>query len=120
MSNRITELSMAGLLIALAIFLLNPFHWWMPSNMVMMIAVCMVVVCGVFVSFVWREKVRDEREVVLRMNAGRAGFLVGVGIATIGIIVQSFSHTVDVWLVLVLAGMVIGKIINRSTGEQKE
>jgi len=119
MSNRIQEIIMAGVLVMIATFLLNPLHWWMPSMLVTGVVIGLVAVFAVFVSFLWREEARDERETVLRMHAGRAGFLTGTGILVCGIVVQAFSHTIDPWLVGALAVMVVAKIISRSLAEQK-
>jgi len=110
---------MAAVLVLLALFLLNPFAWWMPSMLVTLVVAGLVVVFAVFASFLWREEARDEREALLRMHAGRAGFLIGIGVLVAGIVVQAFDHAVDPWLVSALAGMVLAKIIGRSQAEDK-
>jgi len=118
MPKQMQEIIMALVLVLLAVFLLNPFGWWMPSTLVLMVVLGMAVVFALFAGFVWHEEVRDEREALLRQIAGRIGFVAGMGIATLGIVIQAFVHAVDPWLVGVLAGMVIAKIFGRSVAER--
>ncbi len=71
------------------------------------------VVFLIFSALVFREQSKDERENVLKMNAGRISFLAGSIIAVVGILFQSMSHNVDPWLVYTLIGMVLVKTIIR-------
>lgn len=113
MKNKFTETTVTAALIALAILLLNPFHFWMPDMMVVCMLAITLGLFGVFASFILRERVEDEREGQHRTLAGRNAFLVGAGIITIGIVVQGYTHSVDPWLVVALIGMVITKIATR-------
>ncbi len=61
----------------------------------------------VFVGFVWRGKHNDEREEEHDAYAGKIAYTVGIAIATAGIAVQSFYHSLDAWLIAVLAVMVV-------------
>ncbi len=61
----------------------------------------------VFVGFVWRGKHNDEREEEHNAYAGKIAYTVGITIATAGIAFQSFNHSLDVWLIAVLAVMVV-------------
>ena len=107
----IKEISAAIILMLLLFFLLDPFSYWMSDMLFMMLLAGLVVIFGIFVSFVWREKVRDEREVMLRLLAGRLSYLTGVAVLMIGVLVQSWQHDLDNWLVLSLAAMIVAKII---------
>ncbi|MCR4311149.1 MAG: hypothetical protein NUV54_01085 [Candidatus Taylorbacteria bacterium] len=109
--NFIGEVVVSVILIVLLLLFLNPFDIFMPSMAQMALVVCLVLVFGVFVAFVWREEVRDEREVVHRLASGRVGYLLGASILSLGIIVQSFTYTVDPWLVGAFVVMVLGKVI---------
>ncbi|MBU1293064.1 hypothetical protein KJ819_03310 [Patescibacteria group bacterium] len=113
MKNNLIETIVTLCLVALAILLLNPFHFWMPD----MIVICMLAVTlglfGVFSSFILREKVEDERDGLHRTLAGRNAFLVGSGVLTLGIVVQGYTHTVDPWLVIALIAMILVKIGTR-------
>ncbi len=109
----ISETIVTMALIAIAILLLNPFHFWMPDMMVMCMLASALALFGVFASFILREKSIDEREEQHKSLAGRNAFLAGSGILTIGIVVQGYTHTVDPWLVLTLIGMIATKLITR-------
>ncbi len=118
-NNLLQEVSISGILIILLVLLLNPFGFWMPTALLMMMVLGLVVVFTLFASFVWRENHKDEREGLHKMMAGRIAFLVGTALLTLGIIVQSFNHNLDPWLAFVLAGMVVAKIIGLIYGQIK-
>jgi len=100
-------------LIVLAVLLLNPFNFWMPDIMVMGMLVALLVLFGIFASFILKEKVFDERDDVNRSLAGRNAFLAGSAILMLGIVIQGYSHKVDSWLVVALIVMIIVKITTR-------
>ena len=99
------------LLIVLVFFISNPFGLYMPNPVFMTALFLAVVAFGVFASFVLRERPRDEREDAHRMFAGRIAFFLGTAVLMLGILIQAFSHTVDIWLVYGLSAMIFGKII---------
>ena len=101
----------SAVLIVLLILFLNPFGLWMPPVLLMMMVLGLVVVFSTFASFIWRENARDERESLHKMMAGRIAFLAGTASLVIGIIVQSFRHELDFWVVLTLGIMILAKII---------
>ena len=114
MKNKITkEIIVSLTLVVLAILLLNPFHFWMPDMMVMGMLVALLVLFGIFASFILKEKVFDERDDVNRSLAGRNAFLAGSAILMLGIVIQGYSHKVDSWLVVALIVMIIVKITTR-------
>lgn len=118
-NNLLQEASISGILVILLIFFLNPFDFWMPTALLMMMVLGLVVVFALFASFVWRENHRDEREGLHKMMAGRIAFLVGTALLTLGIIVQSFNHDLDPWLVFSLSGMIVAKIATLVYGRIK-
>lgn len=109
-NNFLQEIIVSIALIILLLFFLNPFGFWMPTVLLMMMVLGLVVVFAVFASFVWRENVKDEREDLHRMLAGRFAFLVGAGALVIGIVIKSLNHSVDSWLVFTLGAMLLAKI----------
>jgi len=114
MKNKITkEIIVPLTLIVLAVLLLNPFHFWMPDMMVMGMLAILLVLFGMFASFILKEKVFDERDDVNRSLAGRNAFLAGSAILMLGIVIQGYSHKVDSWLVITLIVMIIVKITTR-------
>jgi len=113
MKNNISplELTVSVVLLMLVILLLNPMHFWMPNMLHMTMIGLALVVCSLFIAFIWHEHVRDEREGQHRLRAGRTAFMVGVTVAMIGVAVQSINDTLDQWLVLTLSAMVITKTV---------
>lgn len=118
-NNSLQEILISGILVVLLILFLNPLHFWMPTTLLMMMVLGLVVVFALFASFVWRENHRDEREGLHKMMAGRIAFLVGSALLVIGIIVQSFKHELDPWLIFTLAGMIVAKVITLIYGRVK-
>lgn len=69
----------------------------------------LVILFCIFASFIWKENARDERENLHKMIAGRIAFLAGSAVLVIGIVLQSLSHQLDVWLVITLVVMILAK-----------
>ena len=65
------EIIVAVVLIILILLFLNPFGLFMPDMLVYMMIAGVVVLFALFAGFVWKEKVRDEREQLHKMIAGR-------------------------------------------------
>ncbi len=118
-NNLLQEISISGILIILLVLFLNPFGFWMPTTLLMMMVLGLVVVFALFASFVWRENHRDEREGLHKMMAGRIAYLTGTALLTLGIIVQSLNHELDPWLVFTLTGMIVAKVIGLIYGQIK-
>src|SRR3989338_1977291 len=110
-NNLIKEIVASFILVVLLLLFLNPFGFWMPNTLLMMMMLGFIVVFVVFASFVWKENSRDEREGLHRMAAGRIAFLFGTSILVIGIIVQRLKHELDFWLVVTLGVMILAKIV---------
>lgn len=113
MKNNLLETLVTLCLIALAVLLLNPFHFWMPDMMVMVMLAVTLGLFGIFASFILRERMADERDGLHRTLAGRNAFLAGSGVLTLAIVVQGYTHSVDPWLVIALITMIIVKIGTR-------
>jgi len=109
--DTLIELVISLSFIVLLVLLLNPFNFWMPTSIQMLLIALVVIVFALFASFVWREKARDEREEYHKMTAGRIGYLAGIAILVLGVVVQAFAHALDPWLVSALGVMVITKIV---------
>ncbi len=110
MNDRLQEIGVALILLILVLFAYNPFHLWMPPAVVMMMATALVVVFGLFVALVWREKIHDEREHLHRLLAARLGFISGIAVLVGAIVIQTWQHDVDGWLPLAFTVMVLTKI----------
>ncbi len=110
-NNLLQEIIVSGVLIILLVLFLNPFGFWMPPILLMMMVLGFVVIFSLFASFIWRENDGDEREGLHKMMAGRIAFLAGTATLVIAIIVQNFRHELDAWLVATLGVMILAKII---------
>lgn len=104
------EIVLSIILIILLVFLINPFGFFMPSKVEMMIVLFFLLGYALFLVFVWKEKPLDEREEAHRLGAGRSAFLSGVAVIVVGILVQTFSGMLDPWLIGALGATILGKI----------
>lgn len=103
----------AVVVLILAVLLLNPFHFWMPGMTQMAVLGCLLIAFAVLSVYLLRENGGDEREAAHRMLAGRVAFFIGSLVLVIGIAVESMHGTPNSWLVLSLAGMILGKVAAR-------
>ncbi|OGK29906.1 hypothetical protein A3G67_00405 [Candidatus Roizmanbacteria bacterium RIFCSPLOWO2_12_FULL_40_12] len=115
-----SEIAVSFMLLILTVLLLNPLGFWMPQEAHMGVTIAVVVFFTLFASFVWKEKSVDEREILHRNISGRMAYLAGTSIAIIGVVIQSLKHTLDVWLVLTLVAMVLGKVTGLVYGKIKK
>lgn len=114
MQNNLFQAAVALLLLVLMAALLDPFMLLMPAPVAMACLVAAAALVGVFAGFVLAERARDEREAAHRLLAGRAGYLAGLLILTLGFLYQGFvEHHVDAWLAAALAAMVVVKLAAR-------
>jgi len=114
MKNKATkEIIISLTLVVLAVLLLNPFGFWMPDMMDVGIVAGLLVLFGIFASFILKEKVFDERDSVNRSLAGRNAFLAGSAMLMLGIVIEWYSHSIDPWLVTALIVMILVKIATR-------
>ena len=113
MKNNTLHIILASALVLLLALLSDPFMIWMPPMAVTFTLVAVAVIMSVWAGFVMKEQVRDEREAMHRMNAGRAAYLSGIVILTLAFIVQGFSHHIDPWISATLMVMVVVKLIAR-------
>ena len=84
------EIFSALVFCAIAVLLLNPMDFWMPSMAHMTVLAVGAAAFGAFAIFVLRERAEDERDEVHRALAGRAAFLAGSGVLILGIWPQPF------------------------------
>lgn len=102
---------LAIILIALTFALTDPIDLLMPTPIQMTLLGITVIIYLFFAAFIFKESPADEREVYVLNSSSRHAFLVGTSLAMVGITIQIFNHSLDHWLVWVLSGMLITKII---------
>ncbi len=71
---------------------------------------------GVFVAavfgyavFIYRENPVDEREQSISLQASKYAYLLGAAVLSLGVVIQSLDHELDIWLPLALGSMVFAK-----------
>ena len=110
MKNNTIKIGVALVLVFFLATLADLVPFWMTKMNEMILLLIVSVLLLVWVGFVMFEQVGDEREVVHRMNAGRVAYLSGIGVLTLGLIVQGFHHAIDPWVAIALAVMVVSKL----------
>jgi peptidoglycan/LPS O-acetylase OafA/YrhL len=113
MKNNTIKIGVALVLVFFLVTLADLVPFWMPKMNEMMLLLIVSVLLLVWASFVMFEQVADEREAVHRMDAGRIAYLSGIGVLTLALIVQGFSHTIDPWISISLCTMVLSKLAAR-------
>ncbi len=111
--NTTLEVITSVVLVGLAVLLLNPFHFWMPNMVLVVLLALTLVAFALLAAFVLREQARDERDAAHRMFSGRIAFLTGSTLLVVGIALQAVRHAVDAWLVVTLVAMVLSKLLTR-------
>lgn len=103
---RIVGAAMIGLLILIS----SAPQLSKPLMTLSMFALAILVVS--FIVFIFREEPRDEREAHNALVGGQASYVVGAILLLLGIVVQSFAHSLDLYLPVTLAGMVLAKLVS--------
>ncbi len=96
---------------ALALADLIPF--WMPMMGEMIALLFVTVLLLVWMGFILFEHASDEREAVLKYQSGRMAYLAGLAILLIALVTQGFAHSIDPWIPVTLAVMVVVKQLSR-------
>lgn len=117
--QNIQETIISVVFIVLLFLFLNPFGFWMPGMLLYMMIAGLVVSFALFASFIWKEQARDEREQLHKMIAGRVGYLSGIAVLVLGVVVESITSHVDPWLIAVLGAMIVGKIAGHIYGQRR-
>ena len=86
---------------------------WMPPLAVMLALLLVAVIVSAWAGFIMKEQAGDEREILHRMEAGRIGYLSGIGILLFALIFQGLNHHIDPWITISLVVMVISKLVAR-------
>ncbi len=104
-----TLLASSVTLIALGLLLTDPFNITMNDMTLVVVSGLLLASFGVFAGLLWNEKANDEREGQIIDRGGRFAYLTGISVLITALVVQSFNHSVDGWLVITIATMIIAK-----------
>jgi uncharacterized membrane protein len=113
MSKKYFHIVVAAILTFLLLALADLIPFWMPMMGEMVALLLVVVLLILWAGFVLQENAQDEREVLLKMNAGRTAYLSGLGFLMLALIVQGINHVIDPWIAGALAVMVVSKLATR-------
>lgn len=113
------EIGISGVLIIILLFCLNPFELLMPPPFIKLLIIILLLIFGIFSAIIWKERSGDERDNSHKMIAGHFAFLTGSILLVIAIAIQEISHTLDPWLVYILIGMILAKIIGHIYSQKK-
>lgn len=103
-----------GAVLAFFLLALGGFvPFWMPMMGEMIALLIVILLMIVWVAFIMQEKTTDEREVALKLRSTRIAYLSGLGILTAALIAQTLSHTMDPWIPVAVAVMVVVKLFTR-------
>lgn len=105
-------LSLALLVVA------NPFGWWMPTTFQSIAAGAVAFILAVFAGMVYRDGAKDERELILRAEAARIGYLAGIAVLGAAVVVPLLTNDeVSRWALGALVAMIIARLLARHRAE---
>ena len=107
----LTESLLALAVLAVLFLKIDPFHWFMPTEIQMILLCFFAAAFALYAGVVFREQARDERESDHLYRASRWGYLVGVVTLSVIIVVQDVLHRLDPWMLIVLGAMVVTKLV---------
>lgn len=117
MKNNIFYISISIVLLLLLLLLNDPFMFWMPSGMEMIVLLVATALTGLWAGLLMKEQATDEREAEHRLRAGHLGYFSGILVLTTALLFQGFTHTIDPWITVALAVMILTKVITRHHSE---
>ena len=109
-NNLVKEVISSCLIVFLVFWLVNPFHFWMPTMLQMTLTIILILIFSIFAHFVWKESAQDERDELHRFIADRTAYLTGSAMLIVAFIVQSIHHMIDPWIAVTLAVCILAKI----------
>jgi hypothetical protein len=110
MNNRYLHIVVALVLGFFLLALADLLPFWMPNMNEMIVLLLVTVLTLLWGAFIMLEQAVDEREVMLRMHAGRVAYLSGIGVLIIALVVEGLSHAIDPWIPVALGVMVLTKL----------
>lgn len=113
LKNKFNDIFLGCLLMLLLLVAYDPLSFFELDMITMSAMGFLVIVVGLFLVLIWREKPEDERVVYHKLYAGRFAYTSGIIILAVGNVVQLITHEVDIWLPITLAIMVISKLFVR-------
>lgn len=107
----IVELLLAIALIGILSSFFKPIGLAMPETLHASLAVIAVSLFLTIAALAFRMRAVDEREDRHQHASGRIAYFAGTSTLIAGILIQSYAHEIDIWLVLALTVMILSRII---------
>lgn len=105
------ELIVSAAILVLLTLIWNPFGFFEPGSRATMVIVVIFAAVSFFVSLLWGENARDERERFHRMISDRTGFLTGILVLLVLVLRDAAENTLSLKLIFTLGVMGMAKII---------
>jgi len=113
MNKNYLHIIVASVLAFFLLALADLIPFWMPMMGEMLALLFVTVLILVWMGFILFEHASDEREAVLKYQSGRMAYLAGLVMLLAALIVQGFAHSIDPWVPVTLAVMVVVKQVTR-------
>jgi hypothetical protein len=113
MNKNYLHVALAAVLVFFLLALADLIPFWMPMMGEMLALLVVSILMLVWAGFIMKDVAHDEREVALKMKSGRMAYLSGLAVLMIALIVQGMQHTIDPWIAIALAVMVVSKLVAR-------
>ena|GEM_PF-671548 len=119
MKKTTQQLIITAIFVLVLLLLLNPFGFFMPTELMYIMLGGVLVLFGVYMSFVLKESPKDEREQLHRFIANRSAYVWGSVVLVVGIVYQGIADGhIDSWLLIVLGVMVVSKVLSLSRSQE--
>lgn len=106
------ESILLGILSLMLLLLLNPFHVMMKLMVSSLVLGALIGLYVVKFFLIWREKPQDERDLQHRFQSSWTSYTIVSLLLFTGVIVESLQGSVDIWLIVAIAGMFLSKLIS--------
>lgn len=110
----------AIIILILLLLAANPFNFWMPPQVIMLLVCSIAIAFFAFAAFIIKEHSLDEREKLHNLIAGKFAFLSGTTVLIIATVVKELRGQPDPWIIGALGTMVFTKILVRIFTEIKK
>lgn len=113
MKNKIPiniDLVLIVLFVSSMLAFVNPFDFFMPSTLQMVLLGVVGAVIGAILIFLWQERPQDEREEAHLLMASRVSFFAVAFFLLLALVVQTFQHQLDIWIPISLTVLIVSKM----------
>jgi nicotinamide riboside transporter PnuC len=114
MQKKIISFGLAAIITFCLAAIADLLPFWMPMMGELYVLVAVTIFLLGWAGFIVSERAADEREVYLAMQSGRFAYVAGLLMLVLAMVVQGLSHSIDPWVPMTLAVMVVVKLFGRT------